>query len=90
MINGLRLHKRALWHKCSFYFFDFPPNVDKKGCFLLIHNYTSNIIREDLENSCKKTQPRIVDLCEVFYGVLYLITQQTANIMDREGAIQTC
>lgn len=47
----------------------------------MIHNYTSNIsceqfelIREDLENACKKTRPRTVDLYEVFCGVLYLLT----------------
>ncbi|HEF1855990.1 TPA: transposase [Bacillus cereus] len=47
----------------------------------MIHNYTSNItreqfevIREDLENARKTTRPRTVDLYEVFCGVLYLLT----------------
>ena len=47
----------------------------------MIHNYTSNIsreqfelIREDLENARKRTRPRKVDLYEVFCGVLYLLT----------------
>ncbi len=44
----------------------------------MIHNYTSNIsreqfelIREDLENARKRTRPH---LYEVFCGVLYLLT----------------
>jgi len=47
----------------------------------MIHNYTSNItreqfelIREDLENARKRTRPRTVDLYEVFCGVQYLLT----------------
>ena len=47
----------------------------------MIHNYTSNIsreqfelIREDLENARKRTRPRTVDLYEVFCGVLYVLT----------------
>jgi len=47
----------------------------------MIHNYTSNItreqfelIREDLESTRKKTRTRTVDLYEVFCGVLYLLT----------------
>ncbi|MHB0802417.1 transposase [Bacillus thuringiensis] len=47
----------------------------------MIHDYTSNItreqfelIREDLENARKRTRPRTVDLYEVFCGVLYVLT----------------
>ncbi|WP_423734570.1 IS5 family transposase [Bacillus cereus] len=47
----------------------------------MIHNYTSNVsreqfelIREDLENARKRTRPRTVDLYEVFCGVLYVLT----------------
>ncbi|ANS45879.1 transposase [Bacillus thuringiensis] len=47
----------------------------------MIHDYTSNItreqfelIREDLESTRKTTRPRTVDLYEVFCGVLYLLT----------------
>ncbi|MES1054487.1 transposase, partial [Bacillus thuringiensis] len=47
----------------------------------MIHDYTSNIsreqfelIREDLENARKTTRPCTVDLYEVFCGVLYLLT----------------
>ncbi|MBG9485884.1 transposase [Bacillus thuringiensis] len=46
-----------------------------------MHNYTSNVsreqfelIREDLENARKRTRPRTVNLYEVFYGVLYVLT----------------
>ncbi|PEQ68108.1 hypothetical protein CN469_04225 [Bacillus cereus] len=49
--------------------------------FSMIHDYTSNItreqfelIREDLESARKTTCPRTVDLYVVFYGVLYLLT----------------
>lgn len=44
--------------------------------FPVIHNYTSNIsreqfelIREDLENACKKMCPRTVDLYEIFCAI---------------------
>ncbi len=47
----------------------------------MIHNYTSNVsreqfelIREDLENVRKRTRPRTVDLYEVFCGALYVLT----------------
>ncbi|MGR5882806.1 transposase [Bacillus cereus] len=46
----------------------------------MIHNYTSNISREqfeliceDLENASEKMCPRTVDSYEVFCGVLYLL-----------------
>ena len=52
-----------------------------KKIFSMIHNYTSNVsreqfelIREDLENARKRTRPRTVDLYEVFCGVLYVLT----------------
>ena len=52
-----------------------------KRIFSMIHNYTSNVsreqfelIREDLENARKRTRPRTVDLYEVFCGVLYVLT----------------
>ncbi|ANS51666.1 hypothetical protein BT246_63740 (plasmid) [Bacillus thuringiensis] len=47
----------------------------------MMHNYTSNVsreqfelIREDLKNARKRTRPRTVDLYEVFYVVLYVLT----------------
>ncbi|MEK4503565.1 transposase [Bacillus sp. FSL R12-0069] len=47
----------------------------------MIHNYTSNVsreqfelIRKDLENARKRTRLRTVDLYEIFCDVLYVLT----------------
>ena len=66
------------WLKNLFRIYDI---ICTKRIFSMIHNYTSNIsreqfelIREDLENARKRTRPRTVDLYEVFCGVLYVLT----------------
>ncbi len=62
----------------------------------MIHNYTSNIsreqfelIREDLENARKRTRPRTVDLYEEYSAVYCTCSQQAANGVICQVTFQT-